>query len=147
MHSTVSGRRLAAALLCLVPFAAAAARDAAIPPDVSARALEMLKRSIGFKTAEGEGQVPAYAEYLAGELKAAGFAAEDIEITRHGERETRAIWRKRAQLEPSCQLLSSWRKQTCGTRSQGGIQQSPAAAIRPGAPTFTAAFSLSKTAW
>ena len=88
MHSIIAGRRLAAVLLCLFPLAAVAAKDAAIPPDVSARALEMLKRSIGFKTAEGEGQVPAYAEYLAGELKAAGFAAEDIEITRHGETAT-----------------------------------------------------------
>jgi len=43
--------------------------------------LEMLKRSVGFKTVKGEGQVPAYAEYLAGELKAHGFADDDVKIT------------------------------------------------------------------
>ena len=62
--------------------------DTAVPPDVSAKALEMLKRSVGFKTVEGEGQVPAYAEYLAGELQAHGFAAEDIKITPLGETAT-----------------------------------------------------------
>ena len=85
MHSILSGRRLGAIALSLIPFAAAAAREPAIPPDVSAKALEMLKRSVAFKTVEGEGQVPAYAEYLAGELKAHGFAPEDITITPRGE--------------------------------------------------------------
>lgn len=88
MHSILSGRRLGAIALCLVPFAAAAAKEPAIPPDLSAKALEMLKRSVAFKTVEGEGQVPAYAEYLAGELKAHGFAAEDITITPRGETAT-----------------------------------------------------------
>ena len=88
MHSILSGRRLGAIALCLVPFAAATAKEPAIPPEVSAKALEMLKRSVAFKTAEGEGQVPAYAEYLAGELKAHGFAAEDITITPRGETAT-----------------------------------------------------------
>jgi carboxypeptidase PM20D1 len=88
MHDILSGRRLGAIALCLVPFAAAAAREPAIPPELSAKALEMLKRSVAFKTAEGEGQVPAYAEYLAGELKAHGFAAEDITITPRGETAT-----------------------------------------------------------
>lgn len=88
MHSVLSGRRLGAIALCLVPFAAAAAKEPTIPPDLSAKALEMLKRSVAFKTVEGEGQVPAYAEYLAGELKAHGFAAEDITITPRGETAT-----------------------------------------------------------
>jgi acetylornithine deacetylase/succinyl-diaminopimelate desuccinylase-like protein len=88
MHRIFSGRRLGAALSCLVPLAAAAAGDAAIPADVSAKALEMLKRSIGYRTAAGEGQMVAYAEYLAGELKAHGFAAEDITITPRGESAT-----------------------------------------------------------
>ncbi len=88
MPAFLHGRRLGAFVLCLAPFSAALAGDADVPPEISARALEMLKRSIAFKTAEGEGQVPAYAEYLAGELKAAGFAAEDIEITSHGETAT-----------------------------------------------------------
>ena len=53
-----------------------------------AKSLEMLQRSVGFRTVEGEGQVPAYAEYLAGELRAHGFAAEDITITPRGETAT-----------------------------------------------------------
>ncbi len=87
MPSIRSGRRLAAILLCLAPLAASAA-DTPVPPDISAKALEMLKRSVGFKTVQGEGQVPAYAEFLAGELRAHGFAAEDITITPRGETAT-----------------------------------------------------------
>jgi carboxypeptidase PM20D1 len=88
MHSMLSGRRLGALLLCFAPLAGAAPKDMAIPPEISDKALEMLKRSVEFKTVEGEGQVPAYAEYLAGELKAHGFAAEDITITPRGETAT-----------------------------------------------------------
>jgi acetylornithine deacetylase/succinyl-diaminopimelate desuccinylase-like protein len=88
MHATHSGRRLGAILLLLLPLAASAAGDTAIPANISASSLEMLKRSVGFKTVMGEGQVPAYAEYLAGELKAHGFAAEDIRITPMGETAT-----------------------------------------------------------
>jgi acetylornithine deacetylase/succinyl-diaminopimelate desuccinylase-like protein len=88
MHKFLSGRLLGAVVLCLAPLAAARAADTTVPPEISAAALEMLKRSIGYRTAEGEGQVPAYAEYLAGELKAHGFAAEDITITPRGETAT-----------------------------------------------------------
>ena len=88
MHSVHSARRLGAVALCLLPFAAVAAKDTAIPPDISAQALELLKRSVGFKTVAGEGNVPAYAEYLAGELKAHGFAPGDIEIKPRGETAT-----------------------------------------------------------
>ena len=88
MQSVHSVRRLGAIALCLLPFAAVAAKDTAIPPDISAQALELLKRSVGFKTVAGEGNVPAYAEYLAGELKAHGFAAGDIEIKPRGETAT-----------------------------------------------------------
>src|SRR5262245_35474777 len=88
MHATHSGRRLGALLLLLVPLAAAATKDTAIPTDIAASSLEMLKRSVGFKTVAGEGQVPAYAEYLAGELKAHGFADEDVKVTPMGETAT-----------------------------------------------------------
>ncbi len=88
MPSQYSRRCLAAFLSCLAPLAAYAAGDAAVPPELSAKALEMLQRSVGFKTVEGEGQVPAYAEFLAGELRAHGFAAEDITITPRGETAT-----------------------------------------------------------
>lgn len=42
-------------------------------------------KSIAFKTAEGNGQVPAYAAYLAGVLKEAGFPDRDIQIVPVGE--------------------------------------------------------------
>ena len=87
MHRTHSGRRLVAILLCLLPLAASA-KDNPIPPDISSQALEMLKRSVEFKTEAGQGHVPAYAEYIAGELKAHGFAAGDITITPRGETAT-----------------------------------------------------------
>jgi acetylornithine deacetylase/succinyl-diaminopimelate desuccinylase-like protein len=88
MQSVHSGRRLGAIVLCLLPFAAIAAKDTAIPPDISAQTLELLKRSVGFETVAGKGNVPAYAEYLAGELKAHGFAAGDIEIKPRGKTAT-----------------------------------------------------------
>jgi len=88
MMNPLAGRRLAAFLLCLAPFSAVADGDSAVPPELSAKALEMLKRSVGFRTVAGEGQVPAYAEYLAGELRAHGFAAEDITVTPRGETAT-----------------------------------------------------------
>ncbi len=88
MHFRISGRRLGAAFLCVLPLAAAVAKENAIPPDISGQALEMLKRSVGFKTSAGDGQVPAYAEYVAGVLKAGGFAPEDITITPRGETAT-----------------------------------------------------------
>ena len=48
-----SGHRLGALFLCLLPLAASA-KDAAVPAAISGMALEMLKRSVAFKTAEGE---------------------------------------------------------------------------------------------
>ncbi len=93
MHPTFTRRGLAATFLCLW-FAPALADSAAVPPAVSAQMLEILQRSIAFKTVRGEGQVPAYAEYLAGVLRAGGYAAEDIVITPHGETATLvARWR------------------------------------------------------
>ncbi len=88
MQCPLSGRRLGAIVMCLAPLAASAASDTAIPPKISEHTLEMLERSVGFKTMAGEGQVPAYAEYLAAELKAHGFAAGDIEIKPRGETAT-----------------------------------------------------------
>lgn len=89
MNPMLAGRRAAALACCLFPVAAiAASKGTAVPAGISANTLEMLKRSIAFKTVIGEGQVPAYAEYLAGELKAHGFAADDIRITPMGETAT-----------------------------------------------------------
>ena len=90
MHSNTSpGAAWAPSLLCLRSARGQRRKRRGHPARNSPpQALEMLKRSVGFKTVEGEGQVPAYAEYLAGELKAHGFAAEDIEITPRGETAT-----------------------------------------------------------
>jgi acetylornithine deacetylase/succinyl-diaminopimelate desuccinylase-like protein len=88
VHLKLFGRRLSAALICILLAPAGRAAEPAIPPDISGQTLEILKRSIGFKTAIGEGQVPVYAEYLAGVLKAGGFAPGDITITPRGETAT-----------------------------------------------------------
>jgi acetylornithine deacetylase/succinyl-diaminopimelate desuccinylase-like protein len=59
---------------------------AAVPSDPhEAKAREILERVIAFKTEEGMGQVPAMAEYLGGELRAAGIPEADIHIFPLGE--------------------------------------------------------------
>lgn len=88
MNSPQAGRRLAVMLLCLLAVPPALAADAGVPPAISGQALDILTRSVGFKTVEGEGQVPAYAAYLKDVLIAGGFAAADIEITPMGETAT-----------------------------------------------------------
>lgn len=68
------------AVTLLVSMPAAAATPAQVD---SAKA--MLSRSIAFPTVAGRGQVPAYAAYLAGELKTAGFTDSEISIEPLGE--------------------------------------------------------------
>jgi acetylornithine deacetylase/succinyl-diaminopimelate desuccinylase-like protein len=70
---------LAAALAAMpLPAAAAPAAESAAVD----QAKTILKRSIGFRTVEGQpGQTEAYANYLASVLKDAGYAANDIEVT------------------------------------------------------------------
>lgn len=51
----------------------------------SAAALELLKTSVTYRTVQGEGQVPRYAEFLKQTLVAAGFPAADIEVQPYGE--------------------------------------------------------------
>jgi acetylornithine deacetylase/succinyl-diaminopimelate desuccinylase-like protein len=80
---TDTRRRLAAGLSCLAIIAPAAAQPS-VPGDVSATALEVLTRSIGYRTVQGGGQVPAYAEYLSGVLQSGGYRASDIAITPQG---------------------------------------------------------------
>ncbi len=88
MHLIHAGRRLAATLLCFSFMPAAIAADTTVPPAISKQALEVLTRSVGFKTVKGEGQVPAYAAYLSTVLQAGGFPASDIVITPMGETAT-----------------------------------------------------------
>ena len=77
-------KRTAAALtgLAAVGFAATAMAAGApkVDPALHDQALGILQKSISFRTVEGAGQMPAYAEYLKGVLVDAGFAAGDITI-------------------------------------------------------------------
>lgn len=49
-------------------------------PAVHAQALDILQKSIAFRTVQGAGQVPGYAEYLKGVLVEAGYSPSDIVI-------------------------------------------------------------------
>ena len=76
-----------AALFC----AAAIATSAIAQPSTDARAadeakaLEIYRTIISMRTADRHGKVPEMAAYLAGELKAAGFSADDTHILPKGE--------------------------------------------------------------
>jgi carboxypeptidase PM20D1 len=72
------------AALCLLTSAAATAA----PAETQKQAVEILGKSIAFRTVEGQGQVPAYATYLADVLTKAGYAPGDIQIDRMGETAT-----------------------------------------------------------
>jgi len=83
---------LAAALFAASP-ALAAPGPATVDPAESARALHILERSVAFKTVQGNGQVPAYADYLKSVLVAAGYAPSDVVFDRLGETGTlTATW-------------------------------------------------------
>jgi acetylornithine deacetylase/succinyl-diaminopimelate desuccinylase-like protein len=73
--------RVVACAMLLGSGAAASAASAGPAAD----AKEILKRSIGFRTVEGQGQMPAYAAYLASVLKGAGFGDRDVEVVPHGD--------------------------------------------------------------
>jgi acetylornithine deacetylase/succinyl-diaminopimelate desuccinylase-like protein len=49
------------------------------------KTLEIFTRIIGVETSKNLGNVPEVANYLASELRAAGFPAEDIEVVPLGE--------------------------------------------------------------
>jgi acetylornithine deacetylase/succinyl-diaminopimelate desuccinylase-like protein len=72
--------------MMLIGAALAVASSAAAQsaPD-HAQAREMLDRVTGFRTAQGHGQMPAMAKYLADTLKAGGVAPDDIVMLPHGE--------------------------------------------------------------
>lgn len=68
--------------------AAPAVSSSKVDPALHDQALTILQKSIAFRTVEGAGQVPAYAEYLKSVLVEAGFASEDITIEPVGETAT-----------------------------------------------------------
>jgi carboxypeptidase PM20D1 len=71
-------------VLAVALAAALAAPAAAAPPKpdpaLSARTLEILKRSIGFQTVAGRGQTQAYAEYLRSVLVAGGYRPDEVTV-------------------------------------------------------------------
>jgi carboxypeptidase PM20D1 len=73
-----------AALLVGLGAASTLPSASAATPSVGAerydQALEVLRKSIAFRTVKDGGQIPAYAGYLKGVLVAAGFPQEDIVI-------------------------------------------------------------------
>ena len=77
-------RFLAASAAAIVALAGASAEERPLSAD-DAKALEIFKAIIAMRTAQGQGKTPAMAEYLAGELKKAGFPKKDLEVRRSGE--------------------------------------------------------------
>jgi acetylornithine deacetylase/succinyl-diaminopimelate desuccinylase-like protein len=78
--------RLAVALLGLFAgwsLPAVAAKETPTQVRVDARA--MFERLVAFRSSEGLGQVPAVAQYLAEQFRAAGFPEEDIHVLPTGE--------------------------------------------------------------
>ncbi|MEX0644978.1 MAG: M20/M25/M40 family metallo-hydrolase, partial [Parvularculaceae bacterium] len=70
----------------LVIAAPSGAEEAPLtPPEYVAQAKEVFMKSIGFRTVEHGGQFKAYADYLAGVLKAGGIPAKDIEFIPMGD--------------------------------------------------------------
>jgi acetylornithine deacetylase/succinyl-diaminopimelate desuccinylase-like protein len=74
----------AAALALLVAPVAAVAQDRTQTP-AAGNALDILIHSVGFRTVEGAGQVPAYAAYLKALLVDGGYADAEVEIHPMGE--------------------------------------------------------------
>ncbi|HEX2762342.1 MAG TPA: hypothetical protein VHM92_00665, partial [Allosphingosinicella sp.] len=71
--------RLALVLALGLVSTTALAADPA-PDKWNARAREIYKQAIETPTVQGRGQVPALAQYLADQYRAAGWAAEDIHV-------------------------------------------------------------------
>lgn len=59
--------------------------QAATTAEVLPQTMDMLRHAVSMQTVAGHGQVPAFAAYLAGKLKAGGFAADDVQIIPVGE--------------------------------------------------------------
>lgn len=77
-------RLLAASAALALVSSAAFALDRELSAD-EAKALEIFKKIVSIRTAEGQGKVPEMAAYLAAEFKKAGFAKKDVEVRKSGE--------------------------------------------------------------
>ena len=69
------------AALCISTLAVAADAPGTRPSDRKAR--EIFAKVISIPTELGRGKVPEMAEYLAGEFRAAGFPADDVQVIRY----------------------------------------------------------------
>ncbi|HTU10298.1 MAG TPA: M20/M25/M40 family metallo-hydrolase [Allosphingosinicella sp.] len=89
--------RLAFSVAAAIALLSATAARSETPPDRwHAKAREILERSIAFETVQGRGRMPAYADYLAGEFRAAGLENVTIhpyEIQRPDDRTAALILR------------------------------------------------------
>jgi acetylornithine deacetylase/succinyl-diaminopimelate desuccinylase-like protein len=65
----------------LISFVAAAADAPGARPS-DRKAHDILEKVVSIPTQQGNDKVPEMAEYLAGEFRAAGFAAQDVKVTR-----------------------------------------------------------------
>jgi carboxypeptidase PM20D1 len=72
-------------LIVLLASCGTASADSRLPASLNDEALGILQKSIAFRTVEGAGQMPAYADYLKGVLVAAGFPADDVVIEPVGD--------------------------------------------------------------
>ena len=74
-----------AASAALTFCAGAGMAQAETTAEVLPQTMQMLHHAIGVQTVQGKGQVPAFAAYLADQLKAGGFAASDVQVIPVGE--------------------------------------------------------------
>ncbi|WP_417449282.1 M20/M25/M40 family metallo-hydrolase [Kordiimonas sp.] len=81
MLKSLSALALAASLALPASFAALA--DEKVP--YSDKAMEILRTAVSMRTAEGHGNVPKLAAFLAEEFRKGGFAEEDIHLLPMGE--------------------------------------------------------------
>ena len=70
----------AALLGALAPPAAAQPTADSYTQPYQRKALEIYRTIVGMRTAEGQGLVPAMADYLAAQFRAAGFATADVHV-------------------------------------------------------------------
>lgn len=87
MRHIVERTGLAIALLAVAAVAPGRGQDVSsdyVEP-YQRKALEIYRHAISYRTVAGYGQVPALAEYLAGEFRAGGFPDEDVHVLRHEE--------------------------------------------------------------
>ncbi|NVJ96999.1 MAG: M20/M25/M40 family metallo-hydrolase [Alphaproteobacteria bacterium] len=80
MKQTISALAIAASMA----FAPTAAQADDRPPFAD-KAMELLREAVSMRTAQGHGEVPRLAAYLANEFRKGGFADEDIHLLPMGE--------------------------------------------------------------